>query len=176
MPDKESFYNGDADSQILCHWIPWLHQQLMIKDILTQIPSMPRPYAPVYEEWVEIIKQFKIDSDTVLIGHSCGAGFWVRYLSENNIKVSKLILVAPWLDPHKEIKDFFDFEINLRNKVDDISIFYSKDDDEEMKLSFELLVEKLPTAKTHVFEDRGHFTLRSMKTREFPELLKEVLV
>ncbi len=175
MPDKEDFYNGDADSQIMCHWLPWLHQQLMIRDILTQIPTMPKPYNPVYKDWVETINQFKINSETILIGHSCGAGFWLRFLSESNIKIDKLILIAPWIDPNREIGDFFDFEFNLENKVSKIIIFHSENDFDEIHQSLEMIKKNLPQAEVKVFKDMGHFTLRGMKTREFPELLAEVL-
>lgn len=175
MPDKESFYNGDNDSQIMRHWLPWLHQQLMIRDILTQIPTMPKPYAPVYKDWVETISQFKINKESILIGHSCGAGFWLRFLSENNIKINKLILVAPWLDPKKEIGDFFNFEFNLGGKVNEIIIFNSKDDFDEIQDSVNLISKKLPQAKVKLFDNMGHFTLRGMGRREFTELLTEVL-
>jgi len=48
---------------------------------------MPEPYSPDYAKWCSVFKQFVIDSDTQLIGHSCGAGFLLRYLSENDVKV-----------------------------------------------------------------------------------------
>lgn len=32
---------------------------------------------------------------------SCGAGFLLRWLSENSVRIAKLILVIPWLDPNK---------------------------------------------------------------------------
>ncbi|HMP67174.1 MAG TPA: alpha/beta hydrolase [Candidatus Paceibacterota bacterium] len=175
MPEKKSFYNSDRNSQIFSHWLPWLHQQLMVRDILTQIPSMPKPFAPVFSDWLDTISQFRINSDTILVGHSCGAGFWVRFLSENNIRVSKLILVAPWIDPKKEIGDFFDFQINLEGKVDKIYILHSQDDFDEIQTSFDILKSKIPNAETVIFKDKGHFTHGDMGTNEFPELLQIVL-
>ncbi|MEX0652068.1 MAG: alpha/beta fold hydrolase [Candidatus Paceibacterota bacterium] len=74
---------------------------------------MPEPYLPNYEKWIEVFEQFKVDEETDLVGHSCGAGFLLRWLSENKINVGKLVLVAPWIDPINELGDennFFDFE------------------------------------------------------------------
>ena len=40
-----------------------------------------------------------INRDTILIGHSAGAGFILKYLAlHQNLKVRQVILVAPWID------------------------------------------------------------------------------
>ncbi len=75
MPDKENYFDSKADSQSNCHWLPWLQQQLNINGILSQTPEMPEPYNPDYEKWRGVLEQFKINEDTILVGHSCGAGF-----------------------------------------------------------------------------------------------------
>ena len=111
-----------------------------------------------------------IDQEAVLIGHSCGGGFLVRYLSENSdINPKRVILVAPWLDPKHELTtDFFKFNIdsNLASRMK-IDLFTSSDDDDEMQISLQEIKEKIPGISMHEFTDKGHFC-----EEEFPELLE----
>lgn len=173
-PEKDEYYSPEGDSQSNCHWIPWLQKQLIVHGILAQTPEMSTPYEPVYEEWKATFEQFAIDEDTILVGHSCGAGFLVRWLSEEKVAVGKVVLVAPWIDPSKEMgTNFFDFTIDeeIVARTKNITIMYSTNDDEDVLATVSLLKEKLPTATVHTFTDKGHFTLGDMGTREFPELL-----
>jgi uncharacterized protein len=178
MPDKEGYYDPLNDAESNCHWLPWIQRQLIIRDILAQTPELPVPYAPVYEAWKSMFEQFEITEETVLIGHSCGGGFLVRYLSENDIKVGKVVLVAPYLDPDGDhIPEFFDFTIkrNLVTQTRGVTIFVSKDDDQDIQASVERIISECEGVKVKEFVDKGHFTLGDMGTREFPELL-EVIV
>ncbi len=74
MPTEREYYNPKGQSQSNEHWIPWLQQRLVIQDILTQTPELPKPYAPVYTDWLRVLKQFEINEESILIGHSCGGG------------------------------------------------------------------------------------------------------
>ena len=72
-------------------------------------------YQPKYELWKTEFEKNEIDEETSLVGHSNGAGFIIRWLSENkDVRVDKVILVAPWLDPtNRKGSEFFDFVIDL---------------------------------------------------------------
>ncbi|MEX2411172.1 MAG: alpha/beta hydrolase [Candidatus Paceibacterota bacterium] len=175
MPSKKEYYNPEVESPSNSHWIPWLQHQLNIKDVLTQAIELPHPYNPNYERWKEIFDQFDIDKESILIGHSCGAGFLVRWLSENKKEIKKLILVAPWLDPQGELNsNFFDFEIDkeLGSWVGGIHIFISEDDYDFIMESSDIITNRISEAKVKKFTNKGHFTLDDMNTRKFPELLK----
>lgn len=174
-PSKKSYYNSKRDSQSNSHWLPWLQQQLLVHDILAQAPEMPVPYSPDYEQWKREFERYVIDENTILIGHSCGAGFLVRWLSESDQRVKKLVLVAPWLDPSREYESLFAFKIDTeleRKAKEGINILYSTNDGEEMQATVTLLRDHLPAARYHKFVNYGHFCLSDMDTREFPELLK----
>jgi len=158
------------------NWLPWIQQQLLAQDILTQTPEMPKPYEPNYESWLSVLNQFTINKNTVLIGHSCGAGFLVRWLTESDIRVNKIILVAPWLDPLDTIKMFSGFltGVNLTDKtINGITVFNSDDDDETVQKTVEVIRESNPDIKYQEFHNYGHFVTKHMGTKEFPELLKE---
>src|SRR3989344_7761208 len=143
MPSKEGYLNPSRqDSQSNSHWFPWIQQKLLLSGILAQTPEFPKPYEPVYEDWRAVFEKFEVNEDTVLVGHSCGAGFLTRWLSENKINVGKVALVAPWLDPAHELSTgFFDFEIDAEvpKRSKGMGIFISSDDDPEMLVSVETL-------------------------------------
>lgn len=178
MPSREEYFDPYNPSESNKHWLPWTQKQLVIHDILAQTPELPTPYEPEYEKWLDVFKRFHIDEHTILIGHSCGAGFLVRWLSENNIKVGTVILVAPFLDPDgDEVKsDFFDFQISkkLSKNTKNLCIFYSTDDNQEILTSVEQILVSDDKIESRKFTDKGHFTYDDMKTEKFPELLKYI--
>lgn len=182
-PDKEQYYDPTSPSNSNNHWFTWLTQQLMIHDIFTVALEIPTPWQPRYEIWKKELERFDISPETILVGHSCGGGFIVRWLSENkDKKVSKVVLVAPWLNPENnprsETADFFDFEINpdLVNQTDGITIFKSDNDKPTIDKSVEIIREKVKGIKYREFHAYGHFRIDDMKTEVFPELLEEILL
>lgn len=178
MPSKNEYYNPERPSQSNSHWIPWIQHQLLLNNILAQTPELPHPYQPNYEDWKQVFEQFNIDKETTLVGHSCGAGFLIRYLSENNIKVGKVALVAPWIDPNKdEAPEFFDFLLdkNLIDKVTELCIFYSTDDHEEILETVKILKDNLPNIEIKEFTNKGHFCFDDLKTDQFPGLLEYLI-
>lgn len=178
MPLKEEYYNPDSPAQSNKHWIPWVQRQLILKGVLAQALEMPEPYEPVYQKWLSVFEQMKIDEETILIGHSLGGGFLIRWLSENKQKVGKVILVAPFLDPDgDEIKsDFFHFEIDpeMALRVAGIINLVSPEDDREILDSVKMIEDKVAGVKTVSLPGKGHFILSHMKTEQFPELMKEL--
>ncbi len=173
MPEKDEYYEPNSPSQSNRHWFPWLQKQFILKDVLAQALEMPIPYAPVYEDWKEMFERMPIDENTTLVGHSLGGGFLVRWLSETDTKVGKVILVAPWLDPTGEIKPFFDFEINesIASKTEKFSVVYSSDDFDEVQESVKILKDKLQNVDWVEMENKGHFCTEDLGGPEFPELL-----
>ena len=98
QPGKEEYYNPERPSMSNAHWIAWIQAQLLKNDIAAATPEVPFAFKPEWELWKQEVERFDINPDTILIGHSRGGEFWLRYLSENkDIRVGKVILVAPSL-------------------------------------------------------------------------------
>lgn len=176
--EKEQYFDPSEPAPSNAHWFPWVQRQLLLKGILAQTPEMPGEYSPHYGQWKKMFERFEINKETILIGHSCGGGFLVRWLSENDVNVGKVLLVAPWLDPKKEIDpEFFNFSIDphIVKKTKGLSIFYSTNDMETVNQSIEILKSTLLGVKFKEFHDKGHFVLGDMKTEQFPELIGEIL-
>jgi hypothetical protein len=172
--DESEYFNSDFPSLSNSHWFPWLQKELLIKGIFTQALEMPDAYNPDYDKWKNEFEKFGIDENTILIGHSCGGGFLLRWLTENKIKIDKLILVAPWLDPNREKTiDFFNFSIDpqIQEITKEIHIFVSTNDETDILQSIETIKKALPQAQLHEFKNMGHFTYEDMGKKEFPELL-----
>jgi predicted alpha/beta hydrolase family esterase len=171
MPSKEEYLDPTMPAPSKAYWLPWLQQQLESKHIETQTPDLPNPYEPDYKKWCAVFEAFPLEKETILVGHSCGAGFLLRWLSEHNISVGPVILVAPFLDPdHDEVSpDFFAFRIDpdLVSRTNGLHIIYSKDDEEEILKSVEQIHAALPAAHIQTVEGKAHFT-----THEIPEVLE----
>ena len=176
--DKDEYFSDKYPSLSNSHWFPWLQKQLLINNIFTQTPEMPEAYNPDYEKWRREFEKFDVNSETILIGHSSGAGFLLRWLSENKVKISKLILVAPWLDPDREkTTSFFNFEIakDIKERVIEIHLLVSSDDHDDILESANIIKNNISAIKYHEFHGFRHFTYRHMKTDKFPELLGYIL-
>lgn len=177
--DKEEYFEMlESINKEGWHWLLWLKDELVKKNITSEVPIMPEAYNPEYNAWKEIFDRLPLNEETILVGHSCGGGFIVRYLSENDVKVGKVVLVAPWIDPDKYLKTgMFDFNIdeNIVAKTKGITIFSSTDDMQEVQDSVEILKNKIKNIKIVEFQNYEHFCYGDMKTHEFPELLEEVI-
>ena len=178
-PGKDEYYNPSTPSASNHHWIPWLQKQLLINEINAATPEIPHAFLPDYEIWKREFERYDISEETDLVGHSCGGGFLVRWLSEHkDVKVRNVVLVAPWIDPSKRLSTgFFEFNINpsLAKQAENFIIFDSDDDSEDVHISIKTIRESVDGATHKEFHSYGHFTRSSMGTSEFPELLDAVL-
>jgi len=177
-PSKEEFFNPLKLSESNKHWIPWLQKQLLINDIFTWTPEMPKAYSPDYKNWQEEFGRYPVNEDSLLVGHSCGGGFLLRWLSENRVKIKRVILVAPWLDPHQEKgPEFFSFKIDpeIVNQVD-LHLFTSNNDSADVLASVEIIKKDLPLIQVREFPGLGHFCQSDLNSEKFPELLDLLLM
>lgn len=179
MPPRQMYFDPATSSPSNYHWLPWLQKALLLQGVLTQTPEMPTPYEPDFTAWSEMLERIGVDERTTLVGHSAGAGFLVRWLSElPAARVRKAVLVAPWIDPRQQrTRDFFDFTIDpaLTERCGEFVVFHSDNEgDETVRESAQILQARLPKARFREFH-LGHFSHWDMPSPEFPELLDEVL-
>ncbi|MEK7587736.1 MAG: alpha/beta hydrolase [Patescibacteria group bacterium] len=160
------------------HWMPWIKKELTSKGIETQIPLMPEPWHPNYEAFKREFEKYDVTPNIILIGHSCGCSFLVRWLGETKRRIKKLILVAPWKinDKHdKWRKLFYEYPIDktIKNRVNEIIMFTADNEKNDGKKSLSFFHEALG-GKIVELKGKGHYTLEDMDTEKFPELLKEL--
>ncbi len=122
--------------------------------------------------WFEKIVPFLRDS-VILIGHSLGGAFLLRYLSEQTlpVPVAQLHLVAPAVD-EVDCPGLGDFTTEVaawagfRSDIVAVHLWHSADDMVVPLHHSERFAARYPAAQLHAFTDRGHFL-----TETFPELL-----
>jgi len=177
--DHEEYFDESVPSSSNHHWIPWLQKQLIVRGIHAHTPEIPSAWKPHYPFWQSEFERYAVNEETILVGHSCGGGFLTRWLSQHpQVKVGKVVLVAPWLDPdRRKTTDFFDFEIdpNIAARTNGLTIFHSDNDMKEVADTVQRLRNVLKGIDYREFHHYGHFCLVDMKTPAFPELLESAL-
>ncbi len=179
MPGKEEYYSEEYPSGSNFQWLPWLQKQLIIRDIKADTPEMPHAYNPQYDIWKKEFERFDVTPETILVGHSCGGGFLLRWLSEHKeLSVGKVVLVAPWLDPERELTTgFFDFTIDpdLASRTKGLTILSSNDDSADIGVSVSNILASVKEVVHVPFHGYGHFISAKLREEGFPELLNLVL-
>jgi predicted alpha/beta hydrolase family esterase len=141
---------------------------------------MPNPWRPIYEDFKKEFEKYEVNEKTILIGHSCGCSFLVRWLGETKQKIKKLILVAPWKIPKEERNgidiDFYAYPIDetIKSRIDEITMFTSDNEYEDGKKGL-IMYHDAIGGKIINLPNHGHYILKHMGTEEFPELLEEIL-
>jgi len=160
------------------HWIPWTRDELTKRGYEVKTPMMPTPWDPDYEAFRKEFEKNSFSEDDILIGHSCGAAFLVRWLGDSKQKIEKLILVAPWKIAARKgtlREAYYNYEIDpsIRDRVKEVVIFTSDNEEEGGKESAKIFHEALG-GKVIELRHHGHYTEDDMGTVEFPELLEIV--
>ena len=167
------------------HWIPSTKKELENKGIKTITPIMPEPWQPVYEKFKEEFEKLDVNEKTILVGHSCGCAFLVRWLGESKKSILKLILVAPWKVNYKESwtddqfetrEKFYGYEIDtsIKDRVREIVIFTANDEEDGGKESLKIFHEALGGEIINL-DNHGHFTMGDMGKEELPELIDAII-
>lgn len=141
-------------------------------------PHMPSKNNAKYLEWKIWFEKFLpfLQDDIILVGHSLGAIFLVKYLSENTFpkKIQAIFLIsAPYDD---DISDYSlaDFVLpknqgQFQKQAGKVFLYHSKDDPVVNFGDFEKYAKALPNATQRIFTDKGHFN-----QEVFPEIIKDI--
>ncbi|MCD4771207.1 class I tRNA ligase family protein [archaeon] len=161
-------------------WMLWIKNKIEDR-IKVDIPLMPNYNNPVYEDWKNEFEKLGVNENTILIGHSLGCAFLVRWLGETKTKIKKLILIAPakkcvlkYYNEKAEV--FYDFKIDkdIKKNISEIIIFTTNNDYEEIMQGSKLYNEELGGELIEL-KNHGHFIKKHMGTNEFPELLDKII-
>ena len=142
-------------------------------------PKMPNDRNAKYLEWKIWFEKFLpfLHDNVILVGHSLGGIFLIKYLSENTFhkKIKAAFLISAPYDNDASDYSLADFVLpksleQFKKQTGKIFLYHSKDDQVVPFLDLKKYQKELPTAKIFVFNNRGHFN-----QEEFPELIKDVL-
>ncbi len=142
-------------------------------------PRMPNSNNAKYLEWKIWFEKFipYLELEIILIGHSLGGTFLVKYLSENDLpkKIKATFLIAPPYDIHLHSSESLcDFKppkkLNkFQNQGGKIFIYHSKDDPVIPFSNAQKYQKSLPKAELIIFKNREHFN-----QTDFPELVDKI--
>lgn len=155
-------------------WKPLLREKLG-EQYEVFIPTMPNKYNAKYEEWKiwfeKIVPQ--LNDGLILIGHSLGASFLIKYLSENDIQkvIKALFLVGTPYDVDCFGVGLASFalpgKINIPTK--NLFLYHSKDDFVVPFSALEKYKTIFPDANIRELDGRTHFI-----DENFPEIVDDI--
>lgn len=147
-------------------WIIWALSET--HDVL--VPLMPCKQNAEYEPWkiwFERHLEFITEPEPIIIGHSLGASFLLKWLSENKFpkKISQLHLIAPWVSDDvplnlERIKTFKADQAkfgNIPGQCLKVHLWHSEDDTVVPYNNAQIIKTVMPEVILHSFKDRGHF-------------------
>ncbi|MBS3157773.1 serine hydrolase family protein [Candidatus Woesearchaeota archaeon] len=164
------------------NWYPWLKTELEKLGCKVTVPQFPNPDRPCLEDWLahpEIDKEL-LTLDTILVGHSLGGTFFLKFLERYGINVKAIYLVAsqigelPVTTPEVVLPFIgkgFNWE-KIRRYAGKVYSFYSDNDPIASYKNAERLVRELGAELTTV-KGAGHFNQASSYT-QFPLLLEKI--
>jgi uncharacterized protein len=165
-------------------WRPWLQHQLEDKGYTVRNLQMPNADEPVLSEWLEFFEQHHDElTGSILVGHSLGASFILRFLERADISVDAAYLVAgpiqkvgiAQIDPH--IHGFLDASFDwgaIQNHCEHIEVFHS-DNDEYVPLWHAEKIRDELQAKLYLIPGGGHLN-EDAGYKEFLLLLERITV
>lgn len=184
-PSEERYSNPDIPKPHQANWLPGVAAQLTDHGIPTKVLVMPEPYAPDYDQWKWELNRHPLGPESTVIGHSAGAGFMLRVMSENpDLHIARLILVGLWHDrEHRCGKTFFDYDFDpdFISRVGRTSLYHDSTDmdDAAARASVDWLLSSVHDPSAIIVHDMpgyGHFMLgNKMTSTDFPELVEEAL-
>lgn len=120
------------------NWFPWLKEQLKAKGLEVFVPKFPTPEGQSYLAWLEVLRPMmdKINSETILIGHSLGGIFTLKLLEQLIQPVKLAVLVGTpigegWVKNFEQDKAFAGFDFNwnkIKQNAKNFIIYHSDND------------------------------------------------
>jgi len=109
----------------------WLNKQLPNQNNFWQI--LPNPDKPNRDEQKKyVLKNAKIIKNSIVVTHSLGSALALEIIQSENIKIKKLVMLAPSLGtPTEELKEYKNFKVDfekIKKNIGEIIIFQASKD------------------------------------------------
>lgn len=116
---------------------PWLRRELESYGTRVYAPALPSTENPSIDEQVNyILKNYKIDKNTIILGHSLGSVVGLKLVEKINKPIKKLVLAAGFaqpgfLDHERVFEKTFNWQFNfekIKRNVGELVILRAKND------------------------------------------------
>lgn len=161
----------------------WLKEKLEQKQYSVIVPEFPIQEGVIYDSWKNIFKDYNnyLNEETIIIAHSIGNEFIIKYLAENNISIKLYIGLAGFAnvfekegkeDLNRAVKDFLVTEKEIEKFIELLDKRYSIYSDNDHIVPLEILEEypKKIKAKSLLIKGIGHMGKKS-GLEKIPEVL-----
>jgi len=141
----------------------WLNKKLPTKNNFWKI--LPKANKPSYREQSKfVLENSTITNDSIFVTHSLGGTLAMKMIEENNLKIKKLILLAPVFNTKNikapELQNYLETKIDfekLKTLVDEIIILKPQKDHIVPEEDFDKLAQKLNTKIIQIEKSKSHF-------------------
>ncbi len=164
------------------NWFPWLKEELIKLGHQVIVPEFPTPDGQELAIWLDVFKKHipLLNSETILIGHSCGGAFLLSLLEKIDVTVKATLLIAspakPTLNQFDEVHlSFVDKEFDwkrIKNHCKQFFIYHAHNDPYVPFEHAEVLSKNLSTNIIEI-ENAGHFNANAGYTK-FEILLEQI--
>jgi uncharacterized protein len=164
-----------ADSE--ANWFPWLKTELVKLGHEVVVPEFPNTDNPNLHQWLDHLKNYTIDKETVFIGHSLGAPFTLHFLENHALKAAYLVAGFCSLSDERFIPYISTFlgSFNwdkIKNNCDEFYVINSDNDDYVPVSKGQELAENLDVDLT-LIKSKNHFM--DFEFKDLLEMIKEKL-
>ena len=183
---KQVFIIHGTDGHPAENWFPWLKLQLENLGYSVVVPQFPVGALQTPENWHIELNKYKnrFDYETIIIGHSFGAGFLLKVLEQLENRIRAAVFISPpvgvkpikyWELDKPLLKDGFEWSRIKRGAKHHI-VFHSEDDPYISIGNGEKVAQEL-AIKLQKEEFAGHFNAASGYTKftRLLETLKPIL-
>ena len=164
------------------NWFMWLKGKLVGRGYnvwLPQLPDSDKPNTTKYTQFLLSNKNFVIDKDTIIIGHSSGSVEILNLLQDlkKGVKIKGVILVSAFKDDlgMENLKELFNEPLSFAkiNIHCDKFIFIHSDNDPYCPLEHAKYLVSKTNGELIVFPGQGHFNTEiSSEYNKFPEIIQ----
>lgn len=166
------------------NWFRWLETELQAKGLTVWLPKLPHAEQPSLQEELTFVKSkapFKLDEETLIVGHSSGA-ILALVLAGEVQRLGAVVAVAPFVptttpyaatiwEPNARL---FDVNIDWRSVKNTKAsrLIIHSDNDPYIPADVSEYIATLSNAKRIIISGQGHFNLEASKEyKKFPKLL-----
>lgn len=163
------------------NWIGWLHDFIETEGKQVYVPNFPIGVGyQNYENWSKLLKNYLeiglINENTTIIAHSIAPVFVSKFLTENKVKVKKLIFVCGFNnyfginEEYDKVNQsmYFDNLEDVKQYADEIICFYSDNDPYVKQEAEKDFVDTVATEKVflpkagHINSESGYDTFEEI--------------
>lgn len=158
------------------NWYQYLKEKAQELGYEVSVPQLEDKEKPTLEDWTRsALKDFVIDENTSIVGHSLGSVLGLKLIQNTNIKIDKLVLVSGWdfWDLTPEHKTFFDIPVDHEKIIENskkVTVVHSSNDPYVALYQAEKMSKRL-RGEIIKIENGGHLQA-SDGFQEFPQLVE----